>query len=69
MVTAGDINVAIDSTTLHLFKFQETTTAKEKIDLTAISTHDKIPLSHITELIKEKSTGFKVIIVSTQTHT
>ena len=69
MIKAGDINVAIDSTTLHLFKLQETASAEEEIDLTCISTHDKISMSHITELAREKTSGFKVIIVSIQKHT
>ena len=66
MITAGDINVAIDSTKLHLFKFQETASAEENIELTSISTHEKIPLSHIIELTRESSTSLKVIIVSIQ---
>ena len=58
------MNMAIGTTNLHLFNFQEAAIENKKINLACISTHDKIMLDKITDFTRDETNFVSAVIVS-----
>ena len=65
ITSESDMNVAIDSTRLHIFKFkQPSSLATIPFDLADISDHNIIPLDRIKRMENEEENGLHLAVVS-----
>ena len=58
------MNLAISTTNLYLFNFQESVIKDEQVNLRCISTNDKLPMNEIRECTIDETNNFRVVIVS-----
>ena len=70
ITSESDMNVAIDSTKLHIFKFkQQSCLTNIPFELADISDHKTIPLDKIKRLENEEENSLHLAVVSIITYT